>query len=129
MKLLQTYEVPKLNEEGLDELLDMLPAPPRRWTKEVPARNVKSMPPNLDINTPVPPPRNNKLKKLNSSSSAPSNVSILIFHIIYITFVVRFDYSVLLNYRFYIHISEVKKTNFVGFSCQKAYLDLNSWLL
>ncbi|XP_057289562.1 GTPase-activating protein and VPS9 domain-containing protein 1-like [Hydractinia symbiolongicarpus] len=74
LKLLQTYEVPKLNEEGLEELLDVLPAPPRRWTKEVPARNVKSMPPNLDISTPVPPPRNNKLKKLNSSSS-PSNAS------------------------------------------------------
>lgn len=54
----------------LDKLLELLPPTPRRWVNEMLAnRDIKSMPPNsrLDLDSPVPPPRHNKLKKAISA--------------------------------------------------------------
>jgi len=68
LKLLQTFNSEELTKEGLDELLDTLPPPPRTWAKNK-ERNTKSMPPNLQLNveaTPSPPPRHKRLMKMNS---------------------------------------------------------------
>ena len=65
MQLVQSHKVPDLDAK-LSKVLDLLPPAPRRWANEVSAnRDIKSMPPNsrLDLDSPVPPPRHNKLKK------------------------------------------------------------------
>ena len=91
--ILQIHFVKKANSQnnshlktnGIEELLDLLPPLPRRWTKQMSSqpRNATSLPismqlkANPDLMKPVPSPRTNKGKaKKPTSMYSPSGIDL-----------------------------------------------------